>query len=158
MQTDANKLFSMTTWKTSLYVWQVFPMIQMAKQWNRLVRETVGYPWYDSLKNSLGTHLSGMAWGVFDAAFDKRAILDHFSVPYPLLFLCVTVKAKRRSEWRGCGKDLGRRASETKDSIWIENTNLDKVPWRTEKGWVHKCVCSDCKMSIPNCKNSQFKV
>lgn len=103
-----------------------FPMIEMAKQWNRLVGETVGYPWYDSLKNSLGAHLSGMPWGIFDAAFDQRAILDHFPVSYPLLLLCVTVKAKGRSEWRGCRKDLERSASESKDSILIENTNLDK--------------------------------
>lgn len=133
MQTDANELFSMTTWKPSVHVWQVFPMIEMAKQWNRLVGETVGYPGYDSLKNSLGAHLSGMPWGIFDAAFDQRAIQNHFPVSYPLLLLCVTVKAKGRSEWRGCRKDLERSASESKDSILIENTNLDKGSMENRK-------------------------
>lgn len=45
---------------------------------------------------------------------------------HPLLFLCVAVKAKGRLEQRECRKYLGKRASETKDSILIENANLDK--------------------------------
>lgn len=55
-----------------------------------------------------------------------EAVLDHFSESYPQLFVYVTVKPKGRSEWRECRKDLRINASETNDSILIENTDLDK--------------------------------
>lgn len=93
--------------------WQVFWVIEMVKQWNWLVGETVVYPWYDSRKNSLGTHLSVMPWGILDVAIDRKAILDYVSVSCQLFFLYMTVKVKGRSEWRGRTKDFGRSISET---------------------------------------------
>lgn len=40
--------------------------------------------------------------------------------------MCVVVKAKARSEWSECEKDLGGSASETNDSILFENAKFDK--------------------------------